>query len=66
MKKQNKILMFLADPSDILSARQTLRVTEEEEVSVCLLEEVTSVEAVYDRYYFQSSGDIINFYRGEY
>jgi len=58
-----KILKFVADPADIIEARQVTRITEEDPPEVTLLEPMD--ETNWDRYYFQSSQEIINFYRGE-
>lgn len=58
------ILTFAADPSDIIEARTILRVSEEELDTVTMLGNAT-VDDIYDRYYFQSSQEIINFYREE-
>jgi hypothetical protein len=58
------ILTFAADPADIIEARKVLRVSEEELDTVTMLGNAT-VEDIYDRYYFQSSQEIINFYREE-
>lgn len=58
------ILTFAADPADIVEARKILRVSEEEMDTVTMLGNAT-VEDIYDRYYFQSSQEIINFYREE-
>ena len=59
------ILTFAADPADIVEARKVLRVSEEIPQEVTMLGMAT-VEDIYDRYYFQSSQEIINFYREEF
>lgn len=59
---KNKILTFFADPSDIIQAREKLRLTEEELESVTLLHAGKSNPELW---YFQSSGEIVNFYRGD-
>lgn len=59
-----KRLMFLADPSDIIEARQVLKVSEETDTVPEI--ELLVNDSPKDWYFFQSSGELINFYRGEY